>query len=99
MQGLLQTFNLAAQLLGCLGTVRVSNLTLHLLILFPSAIQLDLLFVDDAAELINDSLKLLNRLKFLVSELDCVTLGRDLLTRDLGRLLLNRGQLLFTLIL
>ena len=74
MEGLFETFNLPAKLLGLLSAVLITNSCLHLRILFANSVSLDLLLIDHPTKCVNDSFKLLNRLDLSVSKLDSIAL-------------------------
>ena len=99
MQGLLKSFNLAAQLVSFLSTISIANLVMHRRVLLAQSVQLNLLLINDASQGVNNCLKLRYSLQLTVSELDRVTLIRELLTSNLSRLLLDSSQLFFSLVL
>lgn len=98
VQCLLQVLNFASQLLRLLRAVLITSLVLHSLAFLSQNVQIDFLLVNDPPERVDHSFQFLDRLKLFVAQFDRVPLVRKLLTRYLGRLFLDCGQLFCALV-
>lgn len=99
MKRLLKALNLTAQACSLLGSISITNLVTHVLVLLAKGVHLNFLLIDDSSQRVNYSLKLCDGLQLAVPKLDRVALVRELLTCNLLCLFLDSSKFFFSLIL